>query len=974
MITKKILYRSDAAKNTHYYEDQADDYYSRDGSAALWQGRGAQMLGASGQVDIRRFQAMLQGNFGRGVKTSARIRKDAKARSALDLTISAPKSVSLAALVGGDERIIAAHDKAVTRALTYAEAHLAQGRKTIKGKVHVQRTGNLAIAKFRHETARETPDAVPDPQLHTHAIIMNLTRLDNGSWVTLSNDQIVKLRPLLDSVYMAELARELTDLGYDIRFEKQHIELAHISRDQIEHFSKRTAQIMQQLSDRSLSRSTASHAQRQVATLATRKAKAPGLARADLHANWVQQARDVGLDLGKGLATAKERAQHLTAKDKAAVQAEARQRVADVALLWAIKHMAERETVMPHAELIATAGLHAQGVVSTEQIEAALQRLVREHALVVRPDHYQSNSDLKAAPRTRQAWAQELAQVQRVPLANALSMVDQAIHVGRLSRTERLYATRTALEREKQIIAMEREGRGTMAPIIEAHALQKALAGTTLTAGQRDAVNLMLAGQNQIVGIQGLAGTGKSFALQSTQELLREQGYRMLALAPYGTQVANLRRDGIEANTVASRLEATDTARQQAKINEKTVVVIDEAGVIPVREMQRLLTQLKPTGARIVLLGDTAQTKAVEAGRAFALMQENGMKTALMGDIQRQKNERLKRAVELAASGKTRESLALMDQVVEIPDTFVESETGKRTRDGTARYEAIARQYVALSRADQAQTLIVTGTNASRKAINALVHQYRGLQGKGRMVKLLTRHDTTRAQRRCAKYYTVGDIVQPERDYKNGMKRGQLYRVTECSDRIDRITVEPLHTDSGENAQAIQVIPKMMSTLSVYRQHEAEISPGDVVRVTRNNAELDLANGERYEVLQVGKDQITIAANGRAVTLPADQPLHLDHAYATTAHSAQGLTCDRVFYNAESASRTTAQDTYYVSISRERHEVIVFTDDADRLPSSVARVPYKSLAHDLQAPVQQRPPHEVGPFEAAVQHVEMELS
>jgi len=60
----------------------------------------------------------------------------------------------------------------------------------------------------------------------------------------------------------------------------------------------------------------------------------------------------------------------------------------------------------------------------------------------------------------------------------------------------------------------------------------------------------------------------------------------------------------------------------------------------------------------------------------------------------------------------------------------------------------------------------------------------------------------------------------------------------------------------------------------------------------------------------------------------------MDYAYTTTAHSSQGLTCDRVLYNAESFSRTTAQDTYYVSISRERHEVVVFTDDADKLPEA----------------------------------------
>src|SRR3546814_7995719 len=74
----------------------------------------------------------------------------------------------------------------------------------------------------------------------------------------------------------------------------------------------------------------------------------------------------------------------------------------------------------------------------------------------------------------------------------------------------------------------------------------------------------------------------------------------------------------------------------------------------------------------------------------------------------------------------------------------------------------------------------------------------------------------------------------------------------------------------------------------------------------------------------------------------------MDYAYTTTAHSAQGLTCDRVLYNAESFSRTTAQDTYYVSISRERHEVVVFTDDAKKLPERVDRLTYKGLAHDLQ--------------------------
>ncbi|MGE4371007.1 MAG: conjugal transfer protein, partial [Burkholderiaceae bacterium] len=142
---------------------------------------------------------------------------------------------------------------------------------------------------------------------------------------------------------------------------------------------------------------------------------------------------------------------------------------------------------------------------------------------------------------------------------------------------------------------------------------------------------------------------------------------------------------------------------------------------------------------------------------------------------------------------------------------------------------------------------------------------------------------------------------------------------------------------------------RSLSKLSVYREHRAELSPGDWVRITRNNAELDLVNGQRLQVVSVSDTHVIVQAKNGRVELPAGQPLHLDHAYATTAHSAQGLTCDRVLYNAESHSRTTAQDTYYVSISRERHSVKVFTNDEAKLPEAVARERTKGLAIDLAA-------------------------
>jgi ATP-dependent exoDNAse (exonuclease V) alpha subunit len=327
------------------------------------------------------------------------------------------------------------------------------------------------------------------------------------------------------------------------------------------------------------------------------------------------------------------------------------------------------------------------------------------------------------------------------------------------------------------------------------------------------------------------------------------------------------------------------------------------------------------------------------------MLQEHGMKTVLMGDIQRQRSERLRQAVQLAASGQASRSLPLLDRVLTIPDQFSVDEHGQKTRDSSARYEAIAQAYVGLPADQQTSTIVVTGTNASRQAINARIHALRGLEGKGQRCQLLARHDTTRAERSVARYYTVGDIVVPERDYQCGLKRGELYQVTSIP-RHDRITVQVIDPATSK-PEPIEIIPRTMVKLSVYHLNESELSVGDQVRITRNSAQYDLVSGQLAKVVAIEAATITIETGGRRITLPTNQPLHLDYAYTTTAHSAQGLTCDRVLYNAESFSRTTAQDTYYVSISRERHEVVVFTDDAEKLPERVDRLGVKGLAHDL---------------------------
>ncbi len=229
--------------------------------------------------------------------------------------------------------------------------------------------------------------------------------------------------------------------------------------------------------------------------------------------------------------------------------------------------------------------------------------------------------------------------------------------------------------------------------------------------------------------------------------------------------------------------------------------------------------------------------------------------------------------------------------------------------------------------------------------MNEATHQALGLGGRGFDSNLLTRRDTTQAERRVAKYYIAGYVMQPERNYKAGkLREGEMYRIIGATpDKPNDLVVEHIATQVRTTFN-----PTRAAKLSIYQPVQAKLSAGDWVRVTRNNAKLDLVNGGRFEVLAVTPTTVTIGGGGRRLTLDAaGAPLHLDRAYATTSHSAQGLTCDRALINSESFSRTTQRDVYYVAISRARHQTVIHTNDASELAGVVDRLKEKTAALDI---------------------------
>jgi conjugative relaxase-like TrwC/TraI family protein len=230
------------------------DYYA-EGELVLgrWQGRGAEMLGLAGEIKPEDFEAVRQGldprtgEFLRQRKSADRVMPDgtiqSHGRNLYDFTISAPKSVSVMATVGGDKRLITAQEKAVAEALTEIESHA--GARVRLNKANDNRvTGNMVIALYHHDASREL-----DPQIHTHAVAANLTYdSTEGRWKALQASGIYERRGCLTEVYRNALAREVRSLGYEIetargsRGKDRGFEILGIPDDLLTKYSQRSRQ------------------------------------------------------------------------------------------------------------------------------------------------------------------------------------------------------------------------------------------------------------------------------------------------------------------------------------------------------------------------------------------------------------------------------------------------------------------------------------------------------------------------------------------------------------------------------------------------------------------------------------------------------------------------------------------------------------------------------------------------------------
>lgn len=563
-----------------YFDDHltVGDYYLT--APGQWHpSRAVSALGLSSRVSRSDFAAIAAGyrREGEPLVQGAGPRH----RAGIDLTFSAPKSVSVLWAMSTEPRrsgILQAHRRAVAAALDLTQGLAIRVRIGKGGAAEVP--AQMLVAVFDHDTSR-----TGDPQLHSHGFACNCALRPDKKWGAIETRHLYAWHAALGTAYRAELARELEHLGYDIAEEGRAFQLRGVPERACEEFSRRRAAIEEAAQEHGVSTARGM----EVATLSTRTAKASSSAE-DLRRDWHQR--------GRGLGFGPDEAARLTK-----ICANAERQIDTAALLEALTQYDATFTVQ------------------------ALWRAVAEAA---------------------QLTGGGISQIQRV--IAELQSGDRLVALG----SDR-YTTRDMLQLERQAVADANAVAGSSGHGAAMHAVRR-----TVSAEQARALEHVLADGGLAI-VEGRAGTGKSYMLGAAYEVWRGQGLEVVGAALAGKAAEGLAEgSGIPSQTLHSLLYELESGRR--KLTPRTVVVVDEAGMVGTRQMAQMLSQVRSAGAKLVLVGDSAQLQSVEAGGVFRRLSRD-LGAAEMVEIRRQRKGEDRAVVEDLMRGESEAAFERLDSM-----------------------------------------------------------------------------------------------------------------------------------------------------------------------------------------------------------------------------------------------------------------------------------------------------------------------
>jgi conjugative relaxase-like TrwC/TraI family protein len=860
------------------------DYYAEGQHVSgHWFGQGAEDLGLTGVTRMDEFVRLCENLHPQmGKKLTLRqntLRTDigrdgqqhesSNRRVFYDFTFSPAKSVSIAALVSHDSRMVEAHEQAANAALRQLQSFAAT-RVRKKGECTDRLTGNIVAAVFQHETSRSL-----DPHLHSHCILFNAT-FDpvEKKWKALQNYEMLAAQKFVENVYYHELARSLVKFGYQIENKPRgDFEIKGVSPELVKKFSKRHDEIDQKT--RELLEREPEKAEGNLAAIRENIA----------HKERARKIRDIGLEklqaIWDGQMTSRERESLRCLTTKQSVTADASENVAEKAVAWAEEHLFERRAVIHEHELWRHALEHARG--------------------------------------------------REVTIADIQAVTSQRNYL-RDDKQPGKVTTREHLMREWEIVQTAKDGFGDCRPLV----WHPRPVNPQLDEEQRQALGTLVSNTNRVSIFRGGAGTGKSFVLRELVEQVRDGGRKVVVLAPQRQQIVDMEQAGFPSPaTVANFL-------MKCELAEGTAVIVDEAGQIGGRQMLELIRLVRERNARLILSGDTRQHGAVEASDALlAIERHSGVRPVELHNIRRQdpargqtvdEREHIKQyrqAVKLAASGKFDESFSQLDKMGAVVSCGLADQAGK-----------LADEYLGLAEKNLS-AVVVSQTWAEVHRVNEQVRdklKSQGLLGANDVtVQTLEKIDLTNAQKR-------DETVLPVRCRHCFQSKGAWSR-SRCKGKLRGIVKTGLLVEV--DGRFVTVIDKVLDKITVCRPQEIKVAENDRLHLKANRKLASggrVTNGELVTVKSVGADGKIKLADGRVLDASYREFLP---GYAVTSYGSQGKTVDYVLFSDSTIKAATSAEQWYVSISRGRRGIRIFTPDKEQLRENICRTGHRPLAMEF---------------------------
>ena len=412
-------------------------------------------------------------------------------------------------------------------------------------------------------------------------------------------------------------------------------------------------------------------------------------------------------------------------------------------------------------------------------------------------------------------------------------------------------------------------------------------------------------------------------------------GYTVEGFAPTSRAARQLRDAGLVADTLQGFL-ATSHHPEGGPI-QKHLYMVDESSLASTKQVRDFLQRIGPQD-KVLLIGDTRQHQGVDAGKPFEQLQQAGMPTVQLGQIVRQKDAELLKAVEHLSRHETATGVQMLQQQGRVTEIA----------DPQRRIEAIAGHYAR----HPENTIIVSPDNASRQQINQAVRQHLQanglLDGSNHSMRVLTpRSDMTGADRAWAARYEPGDVLHYTRGSKElGIEPRSYAQVVVTEPQNNLLTIRK------QDGQQVTYAPSRLRGISAYREIERDFAIGDRLMFTSPNRDLKIANRDLGTVERIDERMVAVRMDDGKDTIVKFDPRemrHFDHGYAVTSHSSQGLTSQRVLVNMDTDVHPELVNSRfaYVSISRASHDAQIYTNNLATLAESLGHDVSKASAIDF---------------------------